>query len=247
MDGLLKSSSAFRPLSIFHLIHPPDWMFYRSSSHMSKPPETRFNHLFHNGCYPNSLPYIFVPYFIQSRMTTHPSQHLYLCHTQLIFKGEERSARVYRFNFKQHHFLIFFLCCISGSPPQHASDAATPCVRRRTLLPPPPRRTLPKRLEEVEESVKVLKDAAKTRKVAAEKILSALSVIEKAKIDPSGFLETLGGNESPGRTWMLIFTAEKQLKGGRYFPLTAVQRFDAVYCTIWRGRDIWSTSGEDDL
>ncbi|XLS90961.1 hypothetical protein HN51_066969 [Arachis hypogaea] len=82
--------------------------------------------------------------------------------------------------------------------------------------------------KEVEESVKVLKDAAKTRKVAAEKILSALSVIEKAKIDPSGFLETLGGNESPGRTWMLIFTAEKQLKGGRYFPLTAVQRFDAV-------------------
>ncbi|QHO08393.1 hypothetical protein HN873_048974 [Arachis hypogaea] len=54
--------------------------------------------------------------------------------------------------------------------------------------------------KEVEESVKVLKDAAKTRKVAAEKVLSALFVIEKAKIDPSGFLETLGGNESPGRT-----------------------------------------------
>ncbi|XLT53731.1 hypothetical protein HN873_046335, partial [Arachis hypogaea] len=54
--------------------------------------------------------------------------------------------------------------------------------------------------KEVEESVKVLKDAAKTRNVAAEKVLSALSVIEKAKIDPSGFLETLGGNESPGRT-----------------------------------------------
>ncbi|XLU51864.1 hypothetical protein S245_046678, partial [Arachis hypogaea] len=54
--------------------------------------------------------------------------------------------------------------------------------------------------KEVEESVKVLKDAAKTRNVTAEKVLSALSVIEKAKIDPSGFLETLGGNESPGRT-----------------------------------------------
>ncbi|QHO12843.1 uncharacterized protein DS421_15g510390 [Arachis hypogaea] len=48
--------------------------------------------------------------------------------------------------------------------------------------------------KEVEESVKVLKDTAKTRKVAAEKVLSALSVIEKAKIDPSGFLETLGTN-----------------------------------------------------
>ncbi|XLS50930.1 hypothetical protein HN51_011607 [Arachis hypogaea] len=54
--------------------------------------------------------------------------------------------------------------------------------------------------KKVEESVKVLKDAANTRKVAAEKVLSALSVIEKVKIDPSGFLETLGGNESPGRT-----------------------------------------------
>ncbi|MED6136439.1 hypothetical protein PIB30_056133 [Stylosanthes scabra] len=89
--------------------------------------------------------------------------------------------------------------------------------------------------KEVEQSVKVLKDAAKTRKVAANQVLSALSVIEKAKIDPSGFLETLGGNESPGRTWMLIFTAEKQLKGGRYFPVTAVQRFDAAAKRIENG------------
>ncbi|KAJ0049339.1 hypothetical protein Pint_16963 [Pistacia integerrima] len=59
---------------------------------------------------------------------------------------------------------------------------------------------------EVEESVKVLKKAAKTRKVSGEEVLSALSVIEKANLDPSG----------------------KQLKGGRYFPLTAVQRFDAA-------------------
>ncbi|MBA0593742.1 hypothetical protein Gorai_010674, partial [Gossypium raimondii] len=82
--------------------------------------------------------------------------------------------------------------------------------------------------QEVEKSVKVLKNAAKTRKVPAEEVLSAFSVIEKAKIDPSAFLETLGGLDSPGRTWMLIFTAEKKLKGGRYFPLTAVQRFDAA-------------------
>ncbi|OAY32124.1 uncharacterized protein LOC110631039 [Manihot esculenta] len=106
--------------------------------------------------------------------------------------------------------------------------------------------------KDVEESVKVLKNAAKTRKVAAEEILSALSVIEKAKINPSGFLQTLGGSKSPGRTWMLIFTAEKQLKGGRYFPLTAVQRFDAagkriengVYlgpigCLTFEGRFTW--------
>ncbi|BFG33139.1 uncharacterized protein Pyn_28936 [Prunus yedoensis var. nudiflora] len=105
---------------------------------------------------------------------------------------------------------------------------------------------------EVEESVKVLKNAAKTRRVAAEEVLSALSVIEKAKLDPSGFLDTLGGSKSPGRTWMLIFTAEKELKGGRYFPITAVQRFDAagkriengVYfgpigCLTFEGRFSW--------
>ncbi|KAK7358164.1 hypothetical protein VNO77_00088 [Canavalia gladiata] len=89
--------------------------------------------------------------------------------------------------------------------------------------------------KEIEESVKVLKNAAKTRKVSAEEVLSALSVIEKAKVDPSGFFETLGGRESPGRTWMLIFTAKKQLKGGGYFPLTAVQRFDAAAKRIENG------------
>ncbi|KAM7475328.1 hypothetical protein LguiB_022571 [Lonicera macranthoides] len=89
--------------------------------------------------------------------------------------------------------------------------------------------------KEVEESVKVLKDAAKTRQVAKEEILSALSVIEKAKLNPSKFLDTLGGSKSPGRTWMLVFTAEKQLKDGKYFPITAVQRFDAAGKRIENG------------
>ncbi|CAM8971580.1 unnamed protein product [Rhodiola kirilowii] len=88
---------------------------------------------------------------------------------------------------------------------------------------------------ELEESVRILKKAAKTWKVPSAEILSAFDVIEKAKVDPSGFLETLGGTESPGRTWMLIFTAEKQLKGGRYFPITAVQRFDAAAMQIENG------------
>ncbi|CAK7349637.1 unnamed protein product [Dovyalis caffra] len=91
------------------------------------------------------------------------------------------------------------------------------------------------RSKEVEESVKVLKNAAKTRKVTAEEVLSALSVIEKAKLDPSEFLNTLGGLKSPGRTWMLIFTAEKKLDRGRYFPLTAIQRFDAAGKRIENG------------
>ncbi|KAI3463744.1 hypothetical protein Pfo_020407 [Paulownia fortunei] len=106
--------------------------------------------------------------------------------------------------------------------------------------------------KEVEECVRVLKNAAKTRKVPPEEILQAFSVIENAKLDPSGFLETLGGTKSPGRTWMLIFTAEKKLARGKYFPITAVQRFDAagkriengVYlgplgCLTFEGRFSW--------
>ncbi|PIN22509.1 hypothetical protein CDL12_04783 [Handroanthus impetiginosus] len=89
--------------------------------------------------------------------------------------------------------------------------------------------------KEVEECVRVLKNAAKTRKVSSDEILQAFSVIEKAKLDPSGFLETLGGTKSPGRTWMLIFTAEEKLKRGRYFPITAVQRFDAAGKRIENG------------
>ncbi|GAB2270327.1 hypothetical protein Dimus_005232 [Dionaea muscipula] len=88
---------------------------------------------------------------------------------------------------------------------------------------------------EVAESVKVLKNAAKTRKVAVEDVLSALSAIEKAKLNPSRFFDILGGSKSPGRTWMLIFAAEKKMNGGRYFPVTAVQRFDAVGKKIENG------------
>lgn len=89
--------------------------------------------------------------------------------------------------------------------------------------------------KELEESVRVLKNAAKTRKVPAEDIFAAFSTIERAKIDSSNFLQTLGGTESPGRTWMLIFTAEKGLGRGRYFPITAIQRFDAAAKRIENG------------
>jgi hypothetical protein len=60
----------------------------------------------------------------------------------------------------------------------------------------------------VAESVKVLKEAAKTRKVPSPELLAALAKIKKAKLDTSTFFETLGGTQSPGRTWMLIFTAK---------------------------------------
>ncbi|XP_020100418.1 uncharacterized protein LOC109718547 isoform X2 [Ananas comosus] len=87
----------------------------------------------------------------------------------------------------------------------------------------------------VAESVAMLKAAAKTRRVPAAQVLAALAEIKKAKADPSGFFETLGGSESPGRTWMLIFTAQGGLEKGRYFPVTAVQRFDAAAKRIENG------------
>ncbi|KAH7365623.1 hypothetical protein KP509_18G038300 [Ceratopteris richardii] len=98
----------------------------------------------------------------------------------------------------------------------------------------------------VDESVAVLKRAAKTRKVPGGEVIKALLALEKAKLDPSSFFATIGGGpESPGpRTWMLIFTAnsgqisETQKGGsgkGTYFPITAVQKFDATAMTIENG------------
>ncbi|KAL3641311.1 hypothetical protein CASFOL_016279 [Castilleja foliolosa] len=78
-----------------------------------------------------------------------------------------------------------------SSPPDLVRHAQAAFKRHRPLV-------------EVEECVKVLKNAAKTRKVPADEILKAFSVVEKAKlVDPSPFLETLCG---------------------KYFPITAVQR-----------------------
>ncbi|KAI5001768.1 hypothetical protein ZWY2020_026418 [Hordeum vulgare] len=89
--------------------------------------------------------------------------------------------------------------------------AASPDVQKEPSSPPPPPPKEPSALSAVAESVKVLKDAAKTRKVLAPEVLAALAKIKKAKLDTPTFFETLGGAESPGRTWMLIFTAQLDL------------------------------------
>ncbi|XBI14801.1 hypothetical protein VPH35_057331 [Triticum aestivum] len=86
--------------------------------------------------------------------------------------------------------------------------AASPDVEKAPSSSPPAPSDEPSDLSAVAESVKVLKDAAKTRKVPAPEVLAALAKIKKAKLDTSSFFETLGGTESPGRTWMLIFTAQ---------------------------------------
>ncbi|XP_044417334.1 uncharacterized protein [Triticum aestivum] len=75
------------------------------------------------------------------------------------------------------------------------------------------------------------------RKVPAPEVLllTALAKIKKAKLDTSAFFEALGMTESPGGTWMFIFTAQGKLEKGRYFPMTAVQRFDATGKRIENG------------
>lgn len=114
-----------------------------------------------------------------------------------------------------------------------SSSAASPEVKKEpSPSPSPPNESA---LSAVAESVKVLKAAAKTRKLPAAEVLAALATIKKAKLDTSAFFETLGGTESPGRTWMLIFTAQGKLEKGGYFPVTAVQRFDAAGQRIENG------------
>lgn len=83
--------------------------------------------------------------------------------------------------------------------------------------------------------MEVLKTAAKTRQVPSSEILSAFAEIKKNAPDEID-LSTLGGNESPGRTWMLVFTSKgKSSDKGNYFPITAVQRFDAAGRRIENG------------
>ncbi|XP_024382336.1 uncharacterized protein [Physcomitrium patens] len=97
---------------------------------------------------------------------------------------------------------------------------------------------------DVSEHVAVLKRAAKTKKVPPTEVFAAIRAIEKAKVNPSNFLQYLGGTQSPGRTWMLVFTAGKNLVrdalqggpgGGKYLPVTAVQNFDAAALRIENG------------
>ncbi|KAG6548626.1 hypothetical protein Mapa_009780 [Marchantia paleacea] len=88
--------------------------------------------------------------------------------------------------------------------------------------------------EDVVRSVELLKTAARTRKVPASEICASFRTLEKAKLDRSNYASIIGGTESPGRTWMLVFTVNKDVYnnkaegGGSFFPVTAVQNFDTA-------------------
>jgi hypothetical protein len=53
----------------------------------------------------------------------------------------------------------------------------------------------------------MLKTAAKSRKVPATEVLAATKAIENAKVDPSNFLQQIGGRSKR----MLIFTVDQEL------------------------------------
>lgn len=149
------------------------------------------------------------------------------------------------------------LCCYGPRPIRRSDRMRSPrrlhFVRSSSLTaetaaagPEPEPSAPPVAVEGLEGSIAVMKTAAKTRKVPPAEVYAALRVVGKAKLDPSSFLATIGGSpEAPGaRTWMLIFTASKEgvsvsleegAGGGSYFPITAIQKFDATAMTIENG------------
>ena len=88
----------------------------------------------------------------------------------------------------------------------------------------------------------IKRGAAAPGSVPAPAMLSAMLALEKAKLDPSGWLSAI---EAPRARWRLVFTADsKQVqaaakrqpnKGGIFFPLTAAQKFDASRANFENG------------
>nr|XP_048329919.1 uncharacterized protein LOC107418748 isoform X4 [Ziziphus jujuba var. spinosa] len=86
---------------------------------------------------------------------------------------------------------------------------------------------------EVEESVKVLKNAAKRRKLWLRRLYQPCLSSRRRNSTARSFFKHLvvkSLQEELGCSFL-----QKKLKGGRYFPLTAVQRFDAAAKRIENG------------
>ncbi|KAL2653566.1 hypothetical protein R1flu_021694 [Riccia fluitans] len=95
--------------------------------------------------------------------------------------------------------------------------------------------------EDVLRSVELLKTAAKTRKVSTKEVRAAFQTLEKADLDRSNYASIIGGSKSPGRTWMLVYNITKDVynssseDGASFFPITAVQQFDAEASRLENG------------
>jgi hypothetical protein len=90
-------------------------------------------------------------------------------------------------------------------------------------------------------AVKVLKEAAVTRRVKPEEVAAAIDALEKAKLDSSQWPDVVGGSGPSGNIWRLIFTATPPKKGEKvkfgqgYFPLVGAQRWVAETGRIQNG------------
>jgi hypothetical protein len=95
------------------------------------------------------------------------------------------------------------------------------------------------------QAVALLRQASTDTSVAPAAVFQALRELEKAKLSTEEWPEIIGGTTSPGKRWRLVFTSgtkdvQKAMKkagqgSGKYFPLTAVQRWDATIGQIENG------------
>ena len=84
----------------------------------------------------------------------------------------------------------------------------------------------------VDNAVAILRQAAVNARVPSGQVFEALRSLEQAKLPTDDWAEQIGS----GKRWRLVFTSgtkevQKAMKGatggGKYFPITAVQRWDA--------------------
>ena len=98
---------------------------------------------------------------------------------------------------------------------------------------------------DISKSVAVLKQASIDYSAPPSAVFNALRNLEQAKLPTEDWPAIIGGTASPGRRWRLIFTSgtkdvQKAMKSagqgsGKYFPLTAVQRWDSTTSQIENG------------
>lgn len=119
----------------------------------------------------------------------------------------------------------------------------------RRALPVPPRASSSAQAApadaDVAAALDTLRRAAADSTAPPASVFQALRTLEAAKLPTEEWPATLGGTASPGRRWRLVFTSgtkevQKAMKGvgqgsGKYFPLTAVQRWDAATGQIENG------------
>lgn len=98
----------------------------------------------------------------------------------------------------------------------------------------------------VSQAISIVHTAAQDRSVPPKEVFQAMRTLEKEKLPTDGWNTILGGTSSPGNRWRLVFTTGTKdvaaaLRnngaggGGKYFPITAVQKWDASKNEIENG------------